>query len=56
LPDVSEVLTASIFRAMSNIALIMEAMNTSETSVIFYQTTQLSIPEKAIFILAAVRT
>jgi hypothetical protein len=38
--DVSEVLIASIV-----IALMMEAVNTSETSVNFYQTTQHNIPE-----------
>jgi hypothetical protein len=36
--DVSEVLTASI-------ALMMEAVSTSETSVSFYQTTRRNIPE-----------
>jgi hypothetical protein len=39
---VSEVLAASIIRA---IALMMEAANTSETSVNFYQTTRLYNPE-----------
>jgi hypothetical protein len=40
LADVSEVLTASIIRAM-----VMEAISTSETSVNFYQTTRRSVPE-----------
>jgi hypothetical protein len=40
--DVSEVLTASIIRA---IARTMEVVNTSETSVKFYQTTRRDIPE-----------
>jgi hypothetical protein len=35
--------------------LMMEAVNTSETSVNFYQTTRHNIPEDVIFILAAVR-
>jgi len=38
------------------IALRMEAVNTSETSVTFYQTTQRNIQKTVIFILAAVRT
>jgi hypothetical protein len=38
----SEVLTASIIRA---IALMMEAVRTSETSVSFYQTARRNIPE-----------
>jgi 16S rRNA C1402 (ribose-2'-O) methylase RsmI len=41
--DVSEVLTASIIRAM--IALIIEAARTSETLVNFYQTTRRYNPE-----------
>jgi hypothetical protein len=40
--DVSEVLTASIIKA---IALMMEAVSTSETSVSFYQNTRRIIPE-----------
>jgi hypothetical protein len=39
---VSGVLTASIIRAMT---VVMEAKNTSETSVNFYQTTRRDIPE-----------
>jgi uncharacterized integral membrane protein len=44
---VSEVFTASIIRVLIIIivALMMEAVNTSETSVSFYQTTQCNIPE-----------
>jgi hypothetical protein len=38
------------------IALMMEAVRTSETSVNFYQTTRCNIPEEIIFILVAVRT
>jgi hypothetical protein len=38
--DVSEVLTASIIRAMT-----IEAASSCETSVNFYQTTQRNIPE-----------
>jgi hypothetical protein len=38
--NVSKVLTASII-----IALMMEAVNTSETSINFYQTTWCNIPE-----------
>jgi hypothetical protein len=45
LTDVSDVLTASIIRAMSD----------SETSVSFYETAWRNIPED-IFILAAVKT
>jgi hypothetical protein len=41
--DVSEVLAASIIRAM--FALMMEAVSTSETSVNFYETTWSKIPE-----------
>jgi hypothetical protein len=41
LTDVSDVLTASIIKAMR----IMQAVNTSETSVNFYQTTWNNIPE-----------
>jgi hypothetical protein len=40
--DVSEVLTASIF-----IALMMEVVSTSKTSVNFYQTTRHNIPEES---------
>jgi hypothetical protein len=39
LPDVTEVLAATINRAM------MEAARTSETSVTFYQTAQLNNPK-----------
>jgi hypothetical protein len=35
------------------IALMMEAVSTSQTSVIFYQTTQRSIPEDMRFLTAA---
>jgi hypothetical protein len=52
LPDVSEVSTASIIR---EIALIMEAVRTSETSVNTYSTTRQYIPKDSYFILAAVR-
>jgi hypothetical protein len=46
LTDVSELLTAfNIMAMMALIALIMEAVNTSETSVNFYETTRRSIPE-----------
>jgi hypothetical protein len=38
------VLTASIIRAMM-VALMMEAVSTSETSVIFYQTSRHNIPK-----------
>jgi hypothetical protein len=41
--DDSEVLTASIIRATS--ALIMKVISTSETSISFYHTTRLNIPE-----------
>jgi hypothetical protein len=40
--DISEVLVASIIRAMRLIALMMEAESTSETSVNFYQASSLS--------------
>jgi hypothetical protein len=42
---VSEVLAASIIRAVSIIALIIVAASTSETSVDFYQITRRNIPE-----------
>jgi hypothetical protein len=42
--NLSEVLTASIIKVLF-IALIMEAVNTSETSVSFYQTTRRNTPE-----------
>jgi len=45
LTDVSEVRTASIIRAMIIIALMMEAVRTSETSVNFNVTTRRYIPE-----------
>jgi hypothetical protein len=48
LTDVSEVLTASIITT----TLMMQAVNTSETSVSFYQTTRHKIP----LILATVKT
>jgi hypothetical protein len=41
--DISEVLAASIIRAMSD-ALMMEAASVSETSVKFYQTARRNIP------------
>jgi hypothetical protein len=44
LPDVSEVRTASIIRAMND-AVMMEAVRTSETSVTFYLTTRQYVPE-----------
>jgi hypothetical protein len=50
--DVSEVLTASIIRAVT---LMMEAVSTSETSFNFYETTRRKIPED-IFVRAAVKT
>jgi hypothetical protein len=43
LTDVSDVLTTSIIRAI--IALMMEAVSTSEMSVNFYETTRRNIPE-----------
>jgi hypothetical protein len=43
LTSISKVLIAFIIRAM--IALIMEAVSTSETSVNFYETTSCNIPE-----------
>jgi hypothetical protein len=46
--DVSEVLAASFIRAIiSLITLMMEAANTSETSVNFHQTTRRNNPEDA---------
>jgi hypothetical protein len=58
LTDVSEVLTAFIIKAIvnvldfsssssSSIALMMDAVSTSETSVNFYQTTRRNIPENS---------
>jgi hypothetical protein len=58
LTDISDVLAACIIRAITHcpddggtfgtsvnfIALMMGAVNTSETSVSFYQTTRLNIP------------
>jgi hypothetical protein len=41
--------------APCSLALMMEAVNTSETSANFYESTRHKIPED-IFILAAVRT
>jgi hypothetical protein len=52
---VSEDCTVSIITAMRLIALIMEAVRTSETSVNSYQSTRLYNPE-VIFIATAVRT
>jgi hypothetical protein len=43
--DVSEATAASIIRAITLIALIMEAASTSETSVDFYHTTLRNNPE-----------
>jgi uncharacterized integral membrane protein len=40
----------------SIIALMMEAANTSETSINFYQRTWRNLPETVIFLLAAMRT
>jgi hypothetical protein len=46
LTDFSEVLTASVITEMiAMMTLMMEAVSTSETSVIIYQTTWCSIPE-----------
>jgi hypothetical protein len=39
-----------------DIALMMEAVSSSETLVSVYQTTRRNIPEDAIFIIVAVRT
>jgi hypothetical protein len=44
LPDVSEMLLASIFGAMM-MSLMMEAQGTFETSVNFYQSTRRNNPE-----------
>jgi hypothetical protein len=44
LTDVLEVLTASVIRA---IVLMMEALNTSETLVNFYQNTRRNSPENS---------
>jgi hypothetical protein len=56
--DVSEVLAASIIRAMMEavITLIMEATSTSVTSVNFYQATRHDNTEDSHLRLAAVRT
>jgi hypothetical protein len=54
LTDVSEVCAASIIRAI--IALMMEAVRTSETSVNIYLTTRQVHLIRLYFILAAVRT
>jgi hypothetical protein len=45
LTDVSEVHTTSIIGTMNLIALMMEAVRTSETSVSIYLTTRQYIPE-----------
>jgi hypothetical protein len=45
--DVSEVRAASIIRAMSAIALIMEAARTPETSVDIYFTRQYILEDKS---------
>jgi hypothetical protein len=45
LTDVSEMRTAFIIRAMNIIALMMEAVRTSETSANIYLTTRQYIPE-----------
>jgi hypothetical protein len=55
LTDVSEVLTASIIRAMMTIVLMMEAVSTSKTSVNFYESIGSTSQNTVIFILAAVR-
>jgi hypothetical protein len=52
LSAILEILTACI---IINIALMMEAVSTSEVSVTFYQTKQWNIPEHA-FIVVDVRT
>jgi hypothetical protein len=44
--DVLEVLAASVIRAMTLIALTMEAESTSETSVNVYEITRRSNPEQ----------
>jgi hypothetical protein len=54
LADVSEVFIVCIIRAMS-LALMMEAVSTSETSVNFYETMRRNI-SAVMFILYAVRT
>jgi hypothetical protein len=54
LTDVSEVLIASIIRAM--IALLMEAAISSETSVKFTRLHGVTTQKTDIFMLAAVRT
>jgi hypothetical protein len=53
---ISEVLTASIIRSL--IALMMEVVSTSETSLKFYQTSRhgATTQKTAIFMLVAVRT
>jgi hypothetical protein len=46
LTDISEVLTASVItEIIAMMILMMEAVSTTETSVIMYQTTWCSIPE-----------
>jgi hypothetical protein len=54
LTDFSEVLTVSIIRAL--IALMMEAVSTSETLVNFYKLSGAISQKTVVFILAAVRT
>jgi hypothetical protein len=51
LSDVLQILTTSII-----IALIVEAVNTSDTQVSFYQSTQRNVQKTVTFTLAAVRT
>jgi hypothetical protein len=56
LTDVSEELTAFIIRAIA-IALMIEELSTSKTSVNFYQTTWRNNPEDRVtFILVAMTT
>jgi hypothetical protein len=49
-------LRLSFFRHQHDDYLMMEAANTSETSLLQYQTTQRKNPEERIFILTTVRT
>jgi hypothetical protein len=45
LTDVSAVLTAAFIQAITVITLMMEAVNISETSIIFYEATRRNIAE-----------
>jgi hypothetical protein len=49
LTNVSEVLTSSIIRAYI-IALMMEAVNISDTSVNFYETSLRNVPKESSFV------